>query len=457
MLFLSDLYAKYNVNSVTQILISLCIMLLGGFLVTRITKRLKLPNVTGFIVAGVLIGPSVLKLVPENIVSSMSFLSDIAMTFIAFAVGKFFTTQVLKKDGKKVLKITFFEIAITALLMILMLKLIFNLPWNVTLILAILSIATAPASTMMIIRELKAKGNYVETLLQVIAYGNVICLFIFGIYTSLINATAIGSLSAIDIILPIVYNLGSMLLGFVFGILLGKLLSVPTRSSDNRLILLISMLLALAGLCALFNISSHIACMVFGATYINYTKDKKLYNQLSTFTPPIMSVFFVLSGMNLSLSSLTVVGLVGLVYTIIRVVGKYCGTYIGCVIARTPPVYKKYLGLSLVPQAGVAIGLAFLAQRILPVELGNTVMTIVLASSVLYELIGPACAKASIILSGSVPKSLSKKKALKFKQAENKSTSESQKETTEIIEEVDSNTEIDSTLVEQDSIIGDDA
>jgi len=333
----------------------------------------------------------------------MSFLSDIAMTFIAFAVGKFFTTQVLKKDAKQILKITIIEVLITAMVIIGILKPIFNLEWSVTLILATLSIATAPASTMVIIRQYKAKGNYVETLLQVIAYGNVICLFLFGILSSLINATRMGSISAIDIILPIVFNIGAMVVGFLFGILLGKLLAVPTRSADNRLILLIAMLLALAGICSLCDISAHIACMVFGATYINYTKDKNLYNELNTFTPPIMSIFFVLGGMNLNLSSLAVVGLVGVVYTIIRIVGKYAGTFIGCAVTKEAPVYKKYLGLSLVPQAGVAIGLAFLAQRILPIELGNTVMTIILASSVLYELIGPACAKISLFKAGAIP------------------------------------------------------
>lgn len=418
LLAISDLYFKYNVNEVTQILISLCVMMLAGFLVTRITKRLKLPNVTGFIIAGILIGPSVLGVVPENIIGGMGFISDIAMTFIAFAVGKFFTTQVLKKDGKKVLKITLFEVVITAVLMILMLKLTFNLEWSVTLILAVLSIATAPASTMMIINQYKAKGSYVETLLQVIAYGNVICLFLFGIMSSIINATSIGYIGAWDIILPIVYNLGSMLLGFIFGIILGKLLAVKTRSSDNRLILLVAMLLALAGICSLFDISAHIACMIFGATYVNYTKDNNLYSELNKFTPPIMSVFFVLGGMNLSLSSLGVVGLVGVVYTLARLVGKYTGTFVGCMVAKTPPVYKKYLGLSLVPQAGVTIGLAFLAQRILPLELGNTVMTIILASSVLYELIGPACAKTSLVLAGAIPKENNEKQSVKDDEVE---------------------------------------
>ena len=406
---LSDLYSKYGISQVAQVILSLCIMMLAGFLLTRITKRLKLPNVTGFIFAGIIIGPSALGLVPENIVMGMGFVSDIAMAFIAFAVGKFFTTQVLKKNSSKVLIITLCEIMLTFGLMLLVLKVFFSMPWSFTLVLSSLAVATAPASIMMIIHQHKAKGAYVETLLQVIAYGNAICLLLFGIISSIVNATTIGNITAQDVFLPIIYNLGSMILGFVFGIILGKLLAVKTRSMDNRLILLVSMLLALTGLCAVVDISAHIACMVFGATYINYTKDKELYGELTSFTPPIMSIFFVLGGMNLNLQSLASVGLIGVVYTFVRIAGKYGGTFIGASIAKTPPVYKKYLGLSLVPQAGVAIGLAFLAERILPAGLGDSVLTIILASSVLYEIIGPACAKASLYFAGAIPKQKSNK------------------------------------------------
>lgn len=406
LLFISDLYNKFNISQTSQILISLCLMLLSGFLVTRITKRLKLPNVTGFIVAGILIGPSVMGLVPQELVSSMSFVSDIAMCFIAFGVGKFFTTQVIKNEGKKALLITLIEMAITGLVMVIVLKFIFNMSWTFVILLSIIAVATAPASTMMIVQQYKAKGEFVETLLQVIAFGNVICLLAFGIVTSIISSTSIGSISALDIALPIIYNIGSMLIGFIFGIILGKLLSVPTRSYDNRLILLISMLLALAGLCALVDISPHIACMVFGATYINYTKDKKLYKELSAFTPPVMSLFFVLGGMSLNLSSLASVGIIGVVYTIVRIITKYFGAKVGAVAVKASNEKKKYLGLGLIPQAGISIGLAFLAQRILPGSIGNTLMTIILASGVLYELIGPACAKASLVLSGSIKKEL---------------------------------------------------
>ncbi|MBE7082897.1 MAG: cation:proton antiporter [Clostridiales bacterium] len=403
---MSDFYAKYNFSYETQILLSLCFMLLAGFLITRITKRLKFPNVTGFIIAGIIIGPSVLGLIPQTVVDGMGFVSDIAMTFIAFSVGKFFTTQVIKKGAKKALKITLFEVLITVALMMLTLKLIFGLDWAFVVVLSILAIATAPASTMLTIQQYNAKGDFVETLLQVIAYGNVICIFAFGVATSIINSISIGAITTIDILLPILYNLGGILLGFVFGIILGKLLSVPTRSFDNRLILLVAMLLGLAGICSAVSISADIACMVFGATYINFTKDKKLYKDLTGFTPPIMSIFFILGGMNLKLASLKTVGIIGVVYTLVRFLAKYVGSVTGSVVAKSQLSHKKYLGLGLIPQAGVAIGLAFLAQRVLPTAIGDTILTIILASSVLYELIGPACAKASLVMSGSIKTTL---------------------------------------------------
>ena len=404
LLVISELYSKLHLSQTTIILISLCFMLLAGFLVTRLTKLLKLPNVTGFIIAGILIGPSVLGFIPQNIVTNMGFVSDIALTFIAFGVGRFFTTQVLKKSGKKVLVITLFESLLTFAIMLIFLKFILNLSWTFTLILSTMAMATAPASTMMTIQQYKAKGDFVETLLQVIAFDNVICLLIFGIVSSLVGATDISSINALELILPLLYNIASVIIGFFLGIILGKLLSVPTRSKDNRLILVVSMLLGLAGLCTIVNISPLLSCMVFGATYINYTKDNYLYKQLTKFTPPIMSLFFVLSGMNLNFSSLKLVGLIGVVYTIVRIIGKYVGSFIGCAVSKTPKNHKKFLGMALVPQAGVAIGLAFLAQRILPADLGQTILTIILSSSVLYELVGPASAKASLVLSGSIPK-----------------------------------------------------
>ena len=142
--------------------------------------------------------------------------------------------------------------------------------------------------------------------------------------------------------------------------------------------------------------------MVFGATYMNVTNDKKLFKQVNHFTPPVMSMFFIISGMNLNVTALRTAGIIGVSYFFIRIVGKYAGAYIGCSMTGMPVTMKRYIGLALIPQAGVAIGLAFLGQRMLPAEIGSLLLTIILSSSVLYELIGPACAKMSFFLSGTI-------------------------------------------------------
>jgi Kef-type K+ transport system membrane component KefB len=176
----------------------------------------------------------------------------------------------------------------------------------------------------------------------------------------------------------------------------------PSRTRDNRLILAIAMLLGLAGICAALNVSPLLACMVFGAVFINTTGDKKLFKQLNHFTPPVMILFFMASGMKLDLSVLPAIGLAGFGFFLLRIVGKYLGAYLGCVLTRLPAGTRRYLGAALVPQAGVAIGLAYLAERILPPDIGSLLTTVILATSVLYELIGPASAKMALIRAGAI-------------------------------------------------------
>jgi len=150
------------------------------------------------------------------------------------------------------------------------------------------------------------------------------------------------------------------------------------------------------------DISPLLSCMIFGTTYINMTKDKELYKQVEKFTPPILSIFFVVSGMNLDISSFDTLGVIGIAYFIIRIAGKYIGAYLGCVIAKTEKEVRDYLGLALIPQAGVAIVLAFLGRGILAGAFGDMLLTIILSSSVLYELLGPACAKIALVRSGAI-------------------------------------------------------
>jgi Kef-type K+ transport system membrane component KefB len=176
--------------------------------------------------------------------------------------------------------------------------------------------------------------------------------------------------------------------------------------------LTVAALMGICGVCALpfIQISPLLCCMVFGASYVNFSKDEKLFAEVDGFTPPIMCLFFVLSGMKMDFSNFALVGLLGLVYFLARILGKYMGGYVGCVLAREPKNVTVNFGLALIPQAGVAIGLADLGSRLLPEGAGSIFLSIILCSSILYEMIGPAAAKYALIRSGSIPQENLEKK-----------------------------------------------
>ena len=408
---LNNFYDKLQKQSpVAVIIIAIAIMLLCGFLMTRITKKLKLPNVTAYIVTGILIGPFCLNLIPQTIITGTEFLADIALAFIAFSTGEFFKFSKLKNNAGKVVIIALAE-ALTASLFVFILTFwILRLNLAFSIVLAALASATAPASTMMTIRQTQAKGDFVDTLLQVVAYDDIVALLAYSIAISVAVSSSTGAALGIwDIILPILKNLGVLALGGVFGLLM-KLLIQKKRSTDNRLIIAIALLFAFCGICAAMDVSPLLGCMSMGTVYINVTDDDKLFKQLNYFSPPILLLFFVRSGLSFDLNALIkpsgAIGgvpllLIGVLYFIVRILGKYAGAFFGCLSVKKPKETRNYFGLALIPQAGVAIGLAAIGARTLGGESGNALQTVILASSVLYELIGPACAKLSLYLSKS--------------------------------------------------------
>lgn len=409
MSFYTSIYDKLNITSSVSItIISIAIMLFSGFLLTRVTKLLKLPNVTAYIVAGILIGPYVLDLIPTTFVEGTSFLADIALAFIAFSTGEFFKLDVLKKNGVKVLIITVFEALLATIVVFCVCYFILHLDLAFSVVLGALASATAPASTMMTIRQTKAKGDFVDTLLQVVALDDVVGLIAFSIATSIAAASSSGNVEFMSVIRPILYNILALIIGGLFGYSMKFLLS-KKRTKDNRLIISIAMLFTFCGLCTLLDISSLLGCMCMGMVYINVTNDDKLFKQLNYFSPPILLLFFVRSGVSFNLSALfssssigsTPIIIIGVVYFLTRIIGKYGGAYLGCLATNKDKKVRNYLGLALIPQAGVAIGLASLGARIIGGDAGAALETIILASSVLYELIGPACAKLSLYLSKS--------------------------------------------------------
>ena len=405
---LNGLYSQLGPAATT--IISVSIMLLLGFLMTRLTSLLRLPNVTAYIVAGILIGPFCLDLIPQDIVKGTEFLPDIALAFIAFSTGEFFKLDALKKNGVKVVIITLFEALLASAAVFVLTFAVLRLDLSFSVVLSALAAATAPASTLMTIRQTKAKGDFVETLLQVVALDDIIGLVAFSAAISLAVASSSGkALNAISILKPLGINAGVLLVGALFGLFM-KLIISKSKSSDNRLIIAISLLFAFCGICALLDISPLLGCMSMGTVYINLSGDDKLFKQLNYFSPPILLLFFVRSGVSFDLNALIrpsgAVGsvpliVIGILYFIIRIGGKYAGAFLGCLSVKKPKKTRNFLGLALIPQAGVAIGLASLGARTLGGETGNALNTIILASSVLYELIGPASAKLALYLSGS--------------------------------------------------------
>ena len=397
-------------SPVAAVIMAVSVMLTGGFLMTRVTKRLRLPNVTAYIVTGILLGPYCLSLIPTQIIKGSAFLPDIALAFIAFSTGEFFKLETLKKNGIRVLIITVMESVMAAVLVFLLTFGILHLALPFSIVLSALATATAPASTIMTIRQTRARGDFVDTLLQVVALDDVVGLVLYSVSISIALASLSGGgFSVSSILVPICKNLLAMGLGGLFGLILMIFNNGP-HSTDNRLIVAIAVLFGYCGICAFFDISPLLGCMLMGTVYINTTDDERLFLQLNYFSPPILLLFFVRSGLSFNLGSLlnpsqgigdVPLLLIGVLYFIVRIAGKYVGAFLGCMMAGKDRKVRDYLGLALIPQAGVAIGLAALGARTIGGEAGEALNTIILSSSVLYELIGPACAKLSLYLSGS--------------------------------------------------------
>ena len=390
-----------HLNHTSLVILELAAMLLSAFGLSRVTKLLKLPNVTGYILSGILIGPHCLKWIDSSMVESMSFITDVALAFIAFGVGKYFTWDTLKSSGTRVLVITLLEALAAAAAITAAMLLIFDLPLSFSLLLGAIGAATAPASTLMTIRQYKAKGHFVDTILQVVALDDAVALLAFSVCATVSQvAESPDQLDAASILLPIAYNLLAVALGVGMAYLL-KWSEKRVHSSYNRLLMVVILLLTLAGLCAAVDVSPLLACMALGMVHANISsEDELLFKTVDKFTPPVLTFFFVVSGMRLNVPALATAGVVGVVYFFVRIAGKYLGATVGAVLTRDEPAVCKYLGMALVPQAGVSIGLAALGERMLSPELGGMLSTIILSSAVLYEIAGPALAKLSLHLAG---------------------------------------------------------
>ena len=393
------------------IVISLGVILILGFLMTRLTKLLKLPNVIAYLLVGIIIGPSLINLIPGEVIDRSSFISDVALVFVAFTAGEFFKFGVIKKSLGKAIVITAIESIVTFALIFALCFLVFRLEAPFSLLLASLASATAPTSTIMTVKQTDSKGHYVNMLLEVLAIDGIIALILYTISISIFVGVADGT----DIAWPLLKMIICLIIGVIFGFVLKFLIS-SKRTTGNRLIIVVAVLLLFCGVCSLFGQSPLLGGIAMGTIYTNMCKTKdeeKLFAQVNYFMPPIMLVFFVRSGMSLDFSiftkssTITAVPFIVIVlaFLVVRFAGKYGGTFLGGVVTSQPKETRNYLGFGLIPQASVAIALATMAAMTLETfghsEYATALLAIVLASSIIFELIGPVLAKLGLYLSHS--------------------------------------------------------
>ena len=384
-----------------NILLVIAIAMTAGLVVSRAARAVKLPNVTAFLLAGLVIGPCVTGIVTREQLASMSVISEAALGFIAYAIGGEFKLSYLKKIGKAPLTITAFQGLMTAACVDVGL-IAFGVDVPLALLLGAIALATAPAATLMVVRQYKAHGPVTQMLLPVVAMDDALGLMVYSISSSVAQAMLGGQITVQSLVLtPVIEIVGSLVLGAA----LGYVLSLGARffaSRGNKLALSIAMVLAGVGLCDVLNLSSLLVCMMIGAVMVKLRQQREvLMEQCDRFTPPLFLLFFVLSGAELDLTVLPQVGLIGVGYLVLRSIGKWGGTMLGAVCVHADENIRKYLGLTLLPQAGVAIGMAALVAAHFP-TLGQQVNTIVLAGVLVFELIGPVITKLALTRAGEI-------------------------------------------------------
>ena len=407
-----------------QTLLSLSIALFVGLMLSRLAKILKLPAVTAYLVAGILVGPYFLGAlgIPglgftslAN-VKSFSILSDIALGFIAFSIGNEFRLSQLKKTGKQATVIGIFQAVITTLLVDVVLICIHfaipeKFPLPAAIVLGAVAAATAPAATLMVVRQYKAKGPLTDILLPVVALDDAVGLMLFAASFGVAKALISGRVDIISVLVePILEIVLSVLLGAIMGHIF-TFFEKFFHSRSKRLSMSVTFVLLTVGLSMMkfkiggvhIGFSSLLVCMMLGTMFCNECDvSEELMDRVDRWTAPIFILFFVLSGAELDLAVFKdwIIVIIGLVYILARSVGKYSGAYISAKATKCDSNIVKYLGITLLPQAGVALGMAIKAQEL--GEQGAIVANITLFAVLIYELVGPSLTKMSLLKAGDI-------------------------------------------------------
>lgn len=410
-------------SQTASIFLSLSVALLAGLLLSRLAKKVQLPAVTAYLVAGVLIGPFVLGRIgipgigiTGEQIEGFGLISDLALGFIAFSMGSEFRISQLKRIGKQatfvgVFQALFTTVIVDAALIILHLIIPDKFSLQSAIVLGAVATATAPAATLMVVKQYKAKGPVTDILLPVVALDDAVGLVVFAVSFGIARSLGTGTVNVTSFILePVLEVILSLFLGFVMGLLF-TLCEKYFHSRSKRMAVSITFVMMTVAISSMsFDIgsvhigfSSLLACMMLGTVFCNICEvSEELMERADRWTTPVLILFFVISGAELELSVFAdiMVVLIGAVYIISRSLGKYFGAGISARLSKCNPNVVKYLGITLLPQAGVALGMAIKAIELGPE--GAIVRNITLFAVLVYEIIGPLLTKVALTKAGDI-------------------------------------------------------
>ncbi|MGF7060936.1 cation:proton antiporter [Brassicibacter mesophilus] len=379
--------------------VSLGIALIAGIILGRLVGKFKVPSVAGYILAGLLIGVSGLKILNTESIEKLSFISDFALGIIAFNIGSELKYSVIKKLGKSIFVIAVCE-ALGAFTLVSLITFFITKQIAISLILGAVSSATAPAATIMVLKEFNAKGPLTSTLLGVVAIDDAICLMIYSVAASVAKVFVKHEVITLYKVLfhPIIEITLSVSIGVILGFILSYLLYI-SRNDSESLTLIIGIIVALVGISLKFGLSPLLSTMSLGVALANFSsKSRRAFSIIESFSPPFIAAFFTLAGARLNVLLLPQIGLIGVSYLLFRIVGKIAGAYIGASISKAPDTVRKNIGFGLLSQVGVAVGLAIVVNReFVDTNIGPLIITILLSTTIITEIIGPIATKNAII------------------------------------------------------------
>jgi Kef-type K+ transport system membrane component KefB len=387
-------------NELTSIGLILLLALMAGHLV----KVFRVPEVTGYILVGVALGPSVLGWLSQDNLVALGVLSEVALGLILFSVGAVFEFSLFRRIGRQVFFVTVLESSAAAVL-VTGGALALGQPWSIALLLGAIATATAPASTLMVIRECDSAGPLTDSLLGIIAVNNLLCMSVFGLVAAAVDlTTSVAGLATTDLLYRSAFwflwqLVGSAALGYLMGLLLAGWSSHVTERGE-RLILLTGALLFCVGVARALNLSALVTSLAVGATMVNLSdRSRHLFGALSNTDPPFYAIFFVIAGAELDVDQIPAMGALGLVYVIGRAAGKFAGARLAGWQLGLEPRVQKFLGFGLQAQAGLAVGLTLAVNSRYP-QFASVVSTVVLSSVAVFEMIGPASTRFALVRSG---------------------------------------------------------